>query len=126
MNSLDLRSIAEELNIRASAHPIGSLQQLRVRLKHLTRVSKHVVFNLEHVHQTWAFHFGGRSELQFNIGIETVSGVPRFRHGVAFSFETSRSVHSIDLLVPKVSRFNEFLRVYLNRSMKLVEDQLFN
>lgn len=112
MNGFNLQSIAEELNSRASAHPIGSLQELRKELKHLSRVSKHRLFNPEHVRETWAFHFGGRSELQFNIGIEKESGTPQFRHGVAFSFETSPSVHSIDHLVPKASRFNEFLRVY--------------
>lgn len=112
MNGFNLRSIPEELNSRAAGHAIESLQELRSGLKHLSRVSKHRLFKLEHVRETWAFHFGGRSELQFNIGIETESGVPQARHGVAFSFETSRSVHSIDLLVPKASRLNEFLRVY--------------
>lgn len=112
MNSLNLRSIAEELNSRAPTHRIGSLQELRGELKHLSRVSKPRLFKLDKVRETWAFHFGGRSELQFNIGIETAYGTPQFRHGVAFSFETSRFVHSIDLLIPKASRFNEFLRVY--------------
>jgi hypothetical protein len=56
----------------------------------------------------WAFHTGGREELQFNIGIE--SQYERFRFGVAFSLEPSRSFPTIAPLVPKIERFDEFVR----------------
>jgi hypothetical protein len=34
------------------------------------------------------------------------------RSGVAFSFETSRSLPTIDVLIPKVKLFNDFMRLY--------------
>ncbi|MCX5950230.1 MAG: hypothetical protein NT158_03440 [Cyanobacteria bacterium] len=50
--------------------------------------------------------------MQFNTGWEKIDGVRRFRHGVAFSLEPSQALPSIDPLLPKVSRFNEFVRAY--------------
>jgi hypothetical protein len=41
-----------------------------------------------------------------------VRGVPTFRHGVAFSLQTTRDLPSIDPLVPKIARFNEYLHIY--------------
>ena len=63
----------------------------------------------------YAFHWGGRRELQFNLGIVDDSRGPRIRYGVAFSFEPSRTYPIKELrglLAPKVKRFNEFLRAY--------------
>ncbi|WP_143048319.1 hypothetical protein [Burkholderia sp. WP9] len=58
----------------------------------------------------WAFHFGGRAELQFNIGMEESDGKKYIRHGVAFSLEPSQTLPSIDTLLPKMRLFNEFIR----------------
>jgi hypothetical protein len=59
------------------------------------------------------FTLGGRSELQFNIGRDRTDNM--LRHGVAFSFETSRALPTIDPLIPKVRLFNEYLRLYLGQ-----------
>jgi hypothetical protein len=48
--------------------------------------------------------------LQFNVGSE--DEFSQLRHCVAFSFEKGRNLPSLDELVPKVARFNEFMRVY--------------
>ncbi|KVR40728.1 hypothetical protein WK17_21200 [Burkholderia multivorans] len=48
--------------------------------------------------------------MQFNIGLETIDGGTFVRHGVAFSLEPSQTLPSIDVLVPKVGLFNDFLR----------------
>jgi hypothetical protein len=59
---------------------------------------------------TYAYHYGGRKELQFNVGFDIAN---MFRHGVAFSFEPSRSVpNPVQELLPSVARFNEFVRVH--------------
>lgn len=114
MKAFDLSAIAAELNDRAMSHPIGELQEIRKQLKKHRRADKDI-FRLgsETVTKTWACHFGGRTELQFNIGDDGSSGA-MLRHGVAFSFYTSRTLVSIDKLKPKVRRFNEFLQLYPN------------
>src|SRR2546426_10431872 len=97
----DIQVIAHELNSRASAYAIGALQEVRADLKKLGRQPGRDIFTSQTIADEWAFHHGGRSELQFNIGMENVSNVTKLRHGVAFSFETSRTLHSIDILIPK-------------------------
>ncbi len=100
----------KELNQQSSGFTIGGLQQIRVQLKGLNHASSRAIFSGATTFENWAFHHGGRSELQFNIGFESLNSVEYLRHGVAFSLETSRSLPSIDVLVPKMGLFNEFLR----------------
>lgn len=106
-----IAKIANAINDRAANYEIGRLQDLRRRMKGL-RKSSSVIFNVSKpsVNQVegWAFHTGGREELQFNIGIE--SNFDRFRFGVAFSLEPSRTAPCIDPLLPKIDRFNEYVR----------------
>ncbi len=96
MNETDLHTITKELNSRALKHPVGALQEIRTDLKHLARQPGQDIFTSQTTHDEWAFHHGGRSELQFNIGMEQISGTPELRHGVAFSFETSRTLPMIE------------------------------
>lgn len=110
MYQQSLQTITKELNQRASSFTIGSLQQIRVQLKGLRHASSRAIFCGATTFDNWAFHHGGRYELQFNIGFESLDGVEYLRHGVAFSLETSRSLPSIDVLVPKMGLFNEFIR----------------
>jgi len=112
IDNFDLSAIAAELNTRARVHPIGKLQDIRTDLKRLSRQPGQNIFSSQTIHKKWAFHHGGRSELQFNIGLEDLDEKAELRHGVAFSFETSRSLPSIDVLIPKVRLFNEFMRLY--------------
>jgi len=111
MKTLDLQAIAAELNSRAAKHPIGDLQEIRLDLKRFSRRPGHHIFSAQTIKPDFAFHHGGRSELQFNIGIEETSETREFRHGVAFSFETSRTLPTIEELIPKVARFNDFLKL---------------
>ncbi|MGH2403364.1 MAG: hypothetical protein ACRDGN_02765, partial [bacterium] len=62
------------------------------------------------IHPNYAFHVGGRTELQFNIGEEERDGQAVVRHGVAFSLELSQSLPSIEPLLPKIARFNDYVR----------------
>jgi hypothetical protein len=110
--SIDIEPIARELNARAHTHAIGQLQSVRTELKGFARRPTTDIFSAQTIHEHWAFHHGGRSELQFNIGLEDESGQNELRHGVAFSFEPSQSLPTIDVLVPKARLFNEYLQLY--------------
>ena len=114
MSKFDLRAFAEELNSKAQSYRIGTLQQLRSEL-HGKGPRGRNIFRLHMIKKTdeWAFHYGGRSELQFNIGTSDTGG-KMLRYGVAFSFKPSRSLPKeelIDLLRPKVRWFNKFLQL---------------
>jgi hypothetical protein len=111
-DKLNITRIAEELNERARNHPIGQLQSIRTTIKGFTRQPSKDIFTSQTIHDGWACHHGGRSELQFNIGREDPNGYDELRHGVAFSFEPSRTLPTIDVLVPKVRLFNEYLQMY--------------
>lgn len=107
-----ISKIANEINEAAPGHVFGRFPDLRKKLKNMKRVPS-VIFQLSNdsvnEKEGWAFHTGGREQLQFNIGFEKEER--RFRYGVAFSLETSRSLPAIDLLKPKIERFNEFMRL---------------
>jgi len=103
-------AIAEELDKRAGSRPIGGLQELRKELKGLARLPTHHIFSSQTTFKEYAFHVGGRTELQFNIGFDSPDDEEMFRDGVAFSLEPSQSLPDIDVLVPKIKRFNDFLK----------------
>jgi hypothetical protein len=109
--SASIEQIAGQLNAASERHPIGQLQTIRQRLKGRRR-ERRPLFERGSIFERYAYHWGGREELQFNIGEEAVDGKKVLRHGVAFSFELSMNLPSIWPLVPKVARFNEFMRLY--------------
>src|SRR5262245_35453650 len=103
--TLNIPRIARKLNKLAPGHPIGSLQDIRAQLKKLNRRPGNKIFSVHTTFDDWAFHHGGRKELQFNIGYADGDKNDDLRHGVAFSFELSQTLKSIDVLVPKVKFF---------------------
>jgi hypothetical protein len=111
MTVLTIRDIALQLNARAQAYEIGRLPALRSSLKNRKRLPSKI-FTAHTIFDDYAFHHGGRQELQFNIGWEVFAGKRFLRYGVAFSLELSINLRTIDPLVPKIERFNEFLRLY--------------
>lgn len=110
----DIRTIAYQLNANAHRYQIGGLQELRKELKGFTRRPGSFLFSDQTIFDTYAFHHGGRSELQFNIGLDGSDGKD-LRHGIAFSFEPSQTLPDIDDLRPQVRLFNEYLTLYPNR-----------
>ncbi len=108
-----ISDIAEELNQRAIGRPIGDLQELRRRFHGKRRAPTQRLFDGRSIFEQdrYAYHTGGRTELQFNIGVEIVGELEYFRYGVAFSLETGRNLPTIDPLLRKIERFNEFMRV---------------
>lgn len=113
--AFDIAPAAWDLNARAQSHPIGELQSLRAELKGLSRRPGTEIFSVQTIQSHWAFHRGGRTELQFNIGLEDVNGREELRHGVAFSFELSQTLPDIDVLIPKVRLFNDYMQLYPDR-----------
>jgi hypothetical protein len=109
-SEMNITEIAQELNTQAPQYLIGELQSLRKQLKGLARTPGSKIFTNQTISEQYAFHHGGRTELQFNIGIEHSSSSNNFRHGVAFSFQRSRALPDRSRLYPNVASFNDFLR----------------
>ncbi|MGI3005293.1 hypothetical protein ACRTDJ_19795 [Shewanella algae] len=103
-----LAQIAEEINKKANEYDVGKLQSIRKQIGGLSRLPSGQLFDQRTVFEEWGWHYGGRKELQFNIGIEG----DNLRYGVAFSLECSQSLPSIDVLIPKIALFNEYLAEY--------------
>jgi hypothetical protein len=102
---MKIRELALKLNEASKDYKIGNLQEIRKEIKGLKRLPGKNIFNLAKIKDhTWAFHIGGRPELQFNIGLEEED----IRYGLAFSLETSRSFTDTDVkdLCKKILRLN--------------------
>lgn len=112
---IDLNKIVDELNFLSSGFRVGNLQQLRRRIQCKSGNYRGMRLQVPKDKYDYAFHWGGRRELQFNLGKVDDPRGARIRYGVAFSFEPSRTYPIEELrglLDPKVRRFNEFLRAY--------------
>lgn len=103
-----IREIAEQINLLAKQRPIGKLQEIRREIKG-KRPRCRTIFSTKSIFETYAFHLGGRTELQFNIAFED-DAKQVFRYGVAFSLEPGRNLPKIDVLASKIPLFNEYLR----------------
>ncbi|MDA8746366.1 hypothetical protein N9N28_17220, partial [Rubripirellula amarantea] len=97
-------------NAQSDAFEIGGLQDLRKELRNFSRRPGSKIFSKQTIASKFAFHHGGRSELQFNIGFDGTDG-EELRHGIAFSFETSQTLPDIAPLREKADLFNEYLRL---------------
>jgi len=111
--ALSLPELVTEVNERAQGRPFGGLPEWRKRHKAIKSLPATPFYSgLKKEDRQYVFHVGGLSELQFNLGFEDVDDDTMFRHGVAFSLQTTRDLPTIDPLVPKITRFNEYLRLY--------------
>ncbi len=68
--ALNIEVLAERINDAATVYQVGELQQLRAKL-HGKRARTTKIFHKGTIFPKYAFHDGGRTELQFNIGIES-------------------------------------------------------
>ena len=105
---LDLSVLIDDLDSLAGDYRVGNLQQLRSTIRGRSGNPSGMRWVVPKNSDGYAFHWGGRKGLQFNLGIES-QGI---RYGVAFSFEPSPS-YSVEVLHrfldPKIERFNEYL-----------------
>ncbi len=104
---MNIREIANKLNEKSEGYLFGKFQDLRKEIKGLSKKASSTIFTDQTISDDgWAFHYGGRKEIQFNIGIEEEG----LRYGVAFSLETSRSLPDLSILYPKILKFNSLVR----------------
>lgn len=99
---MTIPEIAVAINQKSVNYNIGKLQLIRKQIKGLDRQASRLIFNEKSIHKDWAFHYGGRTEIQFNIGLEN-EGV---RYGLAFSLEPSQSLPDVSILYPKILKLN--------------------
>ena len=107
--SMSIRELATDLNRHSVDFEIGNLQKIRVCLRGLQRPPCPGIFYCKTIRDGYAFHAGGRKELQFNIGEEKRDDVEMIRYGVAFSLQLSPALPTLDPLLPKIVRFNEYV-----------------
>lgn len=103
---MKIEEIATQLNKLSVNFKIGNLQDIRKEVKGFKRKPGSSIFQDKTVFDYWAFHYGGRKEIQFNIGIEEEG----LRYGIAFSLETSATVPDISIFFPKILKLNCLIR----------------
>ena len=113
-----IAKIADQINQLAINYQIGQLQEIRKELKGFARRPGSKIFSDQTIADNWAFHHGGRSELQYNIGFDGSDG-RYLRHGVAFSLEPSQTLPDIEVLRPNIARFNEYIAQFAQRFPKM-------
>lgn len=106
---MQIPDLARALNRDSVDFEIGSLQQIRMCLRRLERAPCKGIFSGHTIRNRYAFHAGGRRELQFNIGLECRDGVEMIRYGVAFSLQLSRTLPTLDPFGSKILRFNDYV-----------------
>jgi len=107
---MQIPELAKALNRDSVDFEIGSLQKIRACLRSLKRAPCKGIFKRgQTIHDRYAFHAGGRQELQFNIGLEWRDGVKMIRYGVAFSLQLSQTLPTLDPFESKILRFNDYL-----------------
>ena len=106
---LTVASLAERIDEAAPGYEVDGLQEFRAKV-HRRRARTRKIYHPATIFDHYAFHDGGRTELQYNVGLESEDGKRWWRHGVAFSFERSQTLPDPSRLVPKVIRFNAWLR----------------
>lgn len=118
----DLQSICEAINSAACSHDMGQFQAIR-RYIHDKTGAMDKIFTAQTIDKKkgeWAFNWGGRTELQFNIGFEG-DDLDWFRFGVAFSLERSQALPNPLILKPRILKLNH----YLERNHSRMEDLRF-
>ncbi len=110
----NFKEIVDRVNEMAPHYDIGKIHDIRAKNLCLSRRPRKL-FGLRttDLKENYAYHIGGRCELQFNIGFDRDNKDNKdeyFRYGVAFSFELSRSYTDLKaILSPKVKLFNEYI-----------------
>jgi hypothetical protein len=103
---MNIRPIAEKINKLSADYKIGDLQQIRKKNKSLEKLHSNKIFSSTTIFDGYAFHDGGRTELQYNIGFEE----NKFRYGLAFSLMLTQALPDISIMYPKIRKFNYLVR----------------
>lgn len=88
--------------------PFSDLQMIRYKNGANPRTWK--PFAAFSIKDFYAFHAGGRKELQFNIGEDWIKGITVFRYGIAFSLKEDKTLHNSKAeFKESINRFNIFI-----------------
>lgn len=105
-----IQTIATEINAAAAHYQMRDFQRKRQEIHGLSRPKTREIFTSQTIHDDWAFHSGGRKEIQYNIGFEGDDS-DWLRYGLAFSLEPSHTLPDPMVLKAKVLKLNEYIRV---------------
>ncbi len=114
---MNIHQLAEKLNTLAKKEKFEIAKLPELRKKHLGKkrlpgkiFTAHTIFDTT---DTYAFHHGGRDEIQFNFGVDYPDGNNFTRYAICFSLESSRSLQNpVDDLEPFRKKFNECFELY--------------
>lgn len=109
---MDIEEIVQILNDESDRFEFGKLQEIRKEHRSLRKKPCQTPFGRQATFsEGYAYHVGGRDELQFNVGFECDEEILRW--GVAISLQASRSIpNPVEILSPKLDKLNEFIRVH--------------
>ena len=111
---MKIHDIAEKINSLATERKfkISQLQELRKEFLHKKKLPQKIFSNITIFDnkELYAFHHGGRVEMQFNFGEEIINGKTYTRYAICFSLVPSHSLSDpVSVLKPIKDRFNEYL-----------------
>ena len=115
-----IKSIAQEINTASPAYRMHDFQTIRQQIHGLSHPKIREIFSSQTIHETYAYHSGGRKEIQFNIGLEG-DDKKRLRYGLAFSIKRDQTLQDPLSLRPKVLKLNEYIR----KNQSELEDMCF-
>ena len=107
----NIGEVAIAINREACNYCIGNLQGIRKRLRVLGCQAGSDIFRLTDAmrREGYAYHWGGRKELQFNIQFIEKHDGNYIEFGLAFSIVSIREFDAVNELRPRIERFNEFV-----------------
>ena len=104
----NIKEVTNSIEKIASGFSFGNLQSIRQQLKGLKRCSR-TIFKGKTIFDDFAFHYGGREELQFNIGFDYDEN-KQLRHGLAISLRSGPSITQIDgSILRRFARLNDYI-----------------
>lgn len=114
---MTIQELAEALNEKAvvGGFSISALPELRKKYLHKKQLPAKIFTwqTIKDGEDKYAFHNGGRDEIQFNVGEEFINDEAVTRFGLCFSLEPSPSLHHpVEDLEPFRERFNECIETY--------------
>lgn len=107
-----IHKVAVRLNKLSKDFDISKLQYIRKNIKNMKSAPlTYEIFSNKSIIDHYAFHSGGRNEIQINIGYEESKN--RFRYGIAFSIESGRTLPMpVKTMRPKIKKFNEYINLH--------------
>lgn len=104
---MTIKSVAKRINEMAKNYKMSSFQKLRQGIKKFSKTPSKLIFAKQTTFGSYAYHYGGRTELQYNIAEEEDKF---FRYGVAFSLEKGKTLPDpVGALKSKILRANKFI-----------------